>query len=157
MSYSSKSHLIDPTELYFGQQHIYTVSFFKYPWHTINIQELPHFKLLNGNEEYYMEYLKLSWNYYNVENNEENRQNKIDRYYKLYYDIMKNGVSKPVEYFIRPDNKKILVDGNHRASIACFIGKPIPGIKISMKDYIYRNIKRSKAIYGTGRNGLPYT
>ncbi len=147
--------IIEPSDLYFGQQHPGTVDFFESPWHTVHIKDFPHYKFLKGDQDYYKKYLINSWSYHAIEGTEESYRKQIEKFSRLFLKVKNEGIKKPITYYVRPDGKKIIVDGNHRASIACFLNQPLPAIKISMKNYIFKTMKNSKAFCGFGKNRIP--
>jgi len=148
---------IEPSDLYFGQQHPGTVDFFEKPWHTVHIKDFPHYKFLTGDHDYYKKYLINSWTYHSIEGTEENYRKQLEKFSNLFLKIKNEGVKKPITYFVRPDGKKIIVDGNHRASIACFLNQTLPAVKISMQKYIYKSITMSDAFYRRGNDHIPPT
>ena len=105
-----------------------------------------------------MQYLRESWNYLKgPENNtEEQRRQQVDKFLALYEDVRNAGrFSVPIKVCKRYDGRYILIDGNHRASIALKLGLPIFAKLIRPAEHL-RNVSLVKGeFYGTGRLNMP--
>lgn len=149
--------LISPNELYFGQQHIGTIDYFGENYHTVNIKDTPHYKVLCGIKNVYEDYLKCSWSYLRPkENVSENHKNQLIKFIKLFQDISSDKCKIPIKVCKRFDGKYVIVDGNHRSSICAYLGKEIEAQEISTKRYMRRVATISKERYGIGNSNTPY-
>lgn len=137
---------INPSALHFGQQHIHTVDLFPEPYHTVPIEAFPHRELLSGNEEPYRKYLRQSWKYWGPENTKENRDEKVKKYKSLVADIQENGIQNPIQYFTRSDGKQVIYHGNHRSSVAHYLGIELPAVELSLDQYIFKNARKAGRI-----------
>ena len=100
--------------------------------------------------------MEESWRYHKKEVNNDDLFQKMRDFDRLLQDIKNNGIKKPIIYTKNFNDNKIIVHGNHRSSIAFYLGFKVPAIEIPQREYFQRNIKLSNAFYGTGKNGLPY-
>ncbi|OLO37197.1 hypothetical protein BTR23_13800 [Alkalihalophilus pseudofirmus] len=149
--------IIDPNYLYFGHQHIGTIDYFGEKYHSVHISEMPHYKLLLGNEEPYMEYLKQSWNYLMPKSNTiKTRKLKVQKFKELKKDIEKNGCKIPITICKRVDGNYVIVNGNHRASICLFLGRQIKVQEISLEKHVKKIVNNPREFYGTKFLGKPY-
>ena len=137
---------IDPSTLHFGQQHIHTVDIFPEPYHTVPIEAFPHRKLLSGNEEPYRKYLHQSWEYWGPENTKENRDEKVEKYKQLVADIRKDGIQTPIQYFTRPDGKRVIYHGNHRSSVAHHLGIKLPAVEMPLSEFVFKRAHKTDGI-----------
>jgi len=146
-------------KLYFGQINIGNAEFFKQSgkeYHSIEIEKSPHFQLLKGDEKAYKYYLEKSWGSVRPkQNSEKDRDNQVKKFKNLFKEIKENGTKKPIVVCEYKD-RKIIVDGNHRAAINAFLKKEAPEIKISVIDYIKKITENSAEFYGTKNKGIPY-
>jgi len=153
-------------DLYFGQLHPYHQDFFgeKFGQHTrIRLRDLPHYTLWRDGEyenpetsDYYR-YLEGSWRFYCPDNNtHERRLEKIDNFIALREDIEKNGVIEPVRLVVARDGAKIIIDGNHRASLAYHLGIDIPCRYLRLKSVIKQIVHNKDEFYGTMQQDRPY-
>lgn len=146
-------------DLYFGQtHHLHRTFFDRYAGHhyRVKLRELPHYRVLARNtlqqkNNAYEQYLKRSWKYYYPkENTQEKRQAKIETYSKLLRDIQKNGISKPIEITDTCDGGRMLLEGNHRASIAYHLALDVPYTHVTIEEAlaaIYKGVKPAQSIY----------
>lgn len=152
--------------LYFGQMHPYHQDFFdkECGQHTrIQLRDLPHYTLWrNGefitpeNSKYYR-YLKESWRFYFPnENTSSARLKKIESFIDLKEDIEKNGVKDPVSIVVARDGAEIILDGNHRASLAYHLSIPLPCKYLNLKRVIKRIVCNRDEYYGTMNKDRPY-
>jgi hypothetical protein len=169
ISFINKKLFPDDLEnLVFGQQHYGTQTFFIDlfgQYHTIPLRQFPHFQFLDQNNlnpnenSVYMDYLKASWGYLKgpEKNSRESRIQRINEFISLFQEFKKTKrFSTPIKICKRPDGKFILIDGNHRASIALKLGIPIYAKVITPSTHL-RNVSLVKGeFYGAGRLGMPY-
>lgn len=161
------------TQLVFGQQHIYTQSFFAErfgQYHTVPLSDLPHYIFLRDHldepysDHIYSQYLACSWAYYfgDEKNTETARRGKIDSYLALYGGIKsrqplgEKAIEQPVVVCERPDGHLIIQDGNHRASIALKLGLDLRAVFISPAQFMAKVINVPTEFYGTKRLNRPY-
>lgn len=151
--------------LYFGQLHYLHQEFFDKIAHQhtrIKLRDLPHYtvlrdgKLGDSNNIYY-KYLKNSWDYYFPSNNTDKRRNKkILDFQQLFQDIEKNGVKNPILITETCNGGYVIVDGNHRASVAYHLSQNIPYKIINQNDFLKGVVKNSMDRYGTNDQDIPY-
>jgi hypothetical protein len=156
----------DLGDLYFGQLNVRHQAFFDkmYGQHTrIRLRDLPHYifwrdeEYKNPAESLYYKYLRESWEYYYPKDNTEKRRlAKINEYKKLQKHIKKRGVKEPLTIVVAPDGAKIIVSGNHRASIAYHLGLDAPYEILDTRKYIQRVTSNDAEFYGTKNRGVPY-
>jgi hypothetical protein len=157
----------------FGQHNVNTQQFFldKYgEYHSVTLPQFPHYLLLKEllenpfHENIYSEYLRASWEYrYGAEvNTDENRKRQIKKFLDLYWDIAekKHLNSKAIKYPVtvcpRPDGHFIIVDGNHRASIALKLGLDLKVSFIKPSKYFRDIATIPEEFYGSARLNMPY-
>ena len=116
-------------DLLFGQQHIFTQEYFasRNPaYHTVPVCETPHFHALSASdgEADYLDYLERSWEYYRPHSNvPSEREARLERFHGLREAVQSaGGILEPVRIFRRPDGRRVIIDGNHRAAIALALG-----------------------------------
>lgn len=153
-------------DLYFGQLHPYHQDFFdkQYGQHTrVRLRELPHYTFWRDGEyqqpeeSNYYKYLGESWKFYFPdENTNEKRMEKIKSYIALEKNIGRNGVKEPISLVDAIDGSKIIVDGNHRASLAYHLGMDVPCKYLKLKDVLRRIVHNDDEYYGTKNKGKPY-
>ncbi|MEX2054012.1 MAG: hypothetical protein WD883_00490 [Candidatus Colwellbacteria bacterium] len=153
-------------ELYFGQLNPRHQELFDSTvgQHTrVRLRELPHYVFWNEGEykdiqnSLYYKYLEQSWEHYFPSRNTHRRRiKKIEKYIKLKNSIEKEGIKNPLEITIAPDGARILLDGNHRASIAFFLHQDAPCRYVDLKEAIARIVNNKREFYGTKRRGKPY-
>jgi len=163
----------DLDRLVFGQQHLGTQHFFldKYGnYHTVPLSRFPHYIFLRDclekpfSDHLYNEYLESSWDYlYGQEKNtRERRGDKIKSYLELYELIAsrkylnENAIENPIIVCPRPDGRLILVDGNHRASIALKLDLDIKAIFVDPDNHLMEVAKVPNEFYGSKRLKMPY-
>lgn len=161
----------DIAQLLFGQQNVGTQDFFEAlhgQAHTIPLTEFPHYRFLaepsNHAPSIYERYLSASWNgrYGSDRNTEERRQAKIREFLGLCEEIQTrarhrtHAIRKPLTLCTRPDGKRVIVHGNHRASIALKLGLEIRASTMRLHEHLKRVVSVADEFYGTGRLGMPY-
>lgn len=146
-------HHQDLKKLLFGDQHWGTQQFFidKYgQYHTIPLDKFPHYIFLRDNlkepytDHIYAQYLKSSWDYkFGNKITKDDRIRKIKEFISFYRFLErlkiaenKKIIEEPISVTVRPDGKFIILDGNHRASIALKLGLDIMADCIHPKDYL---------------------
>ena len=152
--------------LFFGQLHPYHQDFFDglIGQHTrVPLRLLPHYIFWRDSEEakleesLYYRYLKESWRYYLPDDNtHEKRIYKVRNYIALYSEIQRDGIREPITVATAPDGESVIVDGNHRCSIAYHLGIDVPCQRISLQRVLARIIENNNEFYGTAKRGLPY-
>lgn len=155
----------DLGNFYFGQLHPYLQDFFdeQYSQHTrIRLRDMPHY-ISWRNDEFvepetskYYQYLKESWKFYSCTNSHKTRMNRIQKFIALKEDIIRNGVKVPISLVVTYDGSTIIIDGNHRASLAYHFGLDVPCIYIKLESALRRTIWNKKEFYGTKRKNMPY-
>lgn len=152
-------------DLYFGQLHPLHQDLFDnlYGQHTrIRLKDLPHYTFWRDEEHknieksLYYKYLSESWKfYYPNDNTRTKRLDKIERYIKLKEDIEKDGILKPIRIVTTPDSQQVIIDGNHRASIAYFLGIDVPYIQNTLSTVLSNIVHNTKEFYGTRNKDIP--
>jgi hypothetical protein len=155
-------------DLLFGQQHILTQRFFIEQFgqcHTIPARDFPHYRFLCDHQDDpysdhgYSRYLACSWDYYygKEQNTPEKRKGQIDRFLEHYRKIQQGQLPVgPVPVCRRPDGRLVLVDGNHRASIALKLGLDLPLKLIPADRHLADIVAVPDEFYGTKRMARPY-
>jgi len=141
--------------LYFGQQHIGTIDFFGKNYHTIKIDDFPHYKYLHGNIDIYRKYLHNTWKYTDKSERNITIENKINSFRALFYDVDKNGIKEKIKIVKRFDGKDIICGGNHRSAIGCFLNIPIPFNRINIFDRI-KELIQIEGKFGLRGTTKPY-
>ena len=155
-------------ELLFGQQHLGTQDFFAQrcgQYHTVPMSEFPHRqfirKLAEGTsqaERPYLDYLECSWSYhYGPEKNTPDlRAARALRFAEQFQLLSKSRQIEPIRVCQRPDGKMIVVDGNHRASIADELQLPLPAELIPLEQHLRSIATIPDEFYGSKRLDKPY-
>ena len=160
-------------ELIFGQPHILTQSFLLQrfgQFHSVELHDLPHYSFLRDNLESpfedhaYAEYLACSWSYYRGPegNRPEERRRRISQYLQLYNDIDSrrhnsgDAIDVPLTLCRRPDGRTVIVDGNHRATIAHYLRLDVPVRFVDLGTQLARVVAVPDEYYGTARLARPY-
>ncbi len=160
-------------ELIFGQPHILTQSFLLQrfgQFHSVELHDLPHYSFLRDNLESpfedhaYAEYLACSWSYYRGPegNTPEERRRRIFQYLQLYNDIDSrrhnsgDAIDEPLTLCRRPDGRTVIVDGNHRATIAHYLRLDVPVRFVDLGTQLARVVAVPDEYYGTARLARPY-
>jgi hypothetical protein len=136
--------------LIFGQQHATTGPWFHSLYgqaHTISIEDFPHTRALAGDPDCYLEYLRTSWAYYGRENTPASRRRQLER-------LMATPAG-PIKVVTRPDGKKLVVDGNHRAARAHADGDDPVLIEIPDGRWLTKVTTNRGERYGS-KPGKPY-
>ncbi len=139
--------------MHFGFQHIDTVDLFGDSYHTVKMKDTPHYKFLLGDTQPYREYMKRSFNYYNINTSVDD---KVRRFTNLFKDIKKNGCKNPISIVQRFDGKFLSVGGQHRAAISLFLNRKVPAKVLKLDRYMTKiaNVPGSK--FGVRNSGTPY-
>jgi hypothetical protein len=157
----------------FGQQHIRTQEFFEKHYgqaHTIPLEDFPHYRFLQSNLDcpeapsLYSEYLEYSWSHLKdgKENTADERNKKIAGFIRLYRDIQKRqplgvkAIFRPVTVCKRPDGRYVIVNGNHRASVAVALGLDVYMQEISLPAQLTEICTIPDEFYGSKRLTRPY-
>ncbi|MBF0379809.1 MAG: ParB N-terminal domain-containing protein [Magnetococcales bacterium] len=152
--------------LYFGQLHVHHQEYFdkKFGQHTrIKLRDLPHYTFWRDqgyenpkNSDYYS-YLIESWKYYFPgEDDSRKRMTKVADYINLMKDISKNGIEKPIPIISVDGRDKIIIDGNHRASIAYHLGIDIKCVYLDIQQVMSYIVNNPEEFYGTKNKSMPY-
>ena len=144
----------------FGQQHFASSYFFeenlncKY-YFNLNMQESPHYKYLENENNIYEKYLINSWTeYYKIPTNKI--KDKIKNYTDLKVNIKKTRKNiVPVKLVRDFDNNYIVWDGNHRVCICIYEKIPLRA-KIYSPEYYISQIIKGDEFYASGNRGIPY-
>lgn len=153
--------------LIFGQLHPEHQDFFDKhcQQHTrIELRDFPHYVFWRDREHenpgagLYQQYLAASWRYYYDDslNTAEKRLDKIASYMRLRAEIEADGVRKPLKVLIAPDGRKIILDGNHRASIAYALGLDAPCVYVPLQEELFNIVANKDEFYGTKNANRPY-
>jgi ParB-like nuclease family protein len=129
----------------------------------VELRYLPHYTFWRDGEwerpsqsEYY-KYLDQSWKYYQKDRNTpKDKKQKIEAFIALKKDIESSGVLEPLPILVAPDGRKILLDGNHRASIAYFLGLDVPCRYVDTNKSLLSIVNNNDEFYGTQNKGVPY-
>jgi hypothetical protein len=158
-------------QLIFGQHHLGTQDFFTATYgqaHTVPLTDFPHYLFLRDHlqqprgDSAYRRYLDASWTYRFGTYSAGQVNAQIDRFLRLYGDLSDakrtdaSAFREPVLVCRRPDDRMILIDGNHRAAIALFLGLDLPAAVVSAREYLSRTAKVPDVSYGADRRELPY-
>ncbi len=154
--------------LLFGQQHLCTQSYFAQrfgQYHTIPLSEFPHRQFLRGlaagepqPELPYLTYLESSWCHYHGprENTPEQRVERVRRFREQFQLLIKTGQIPPIRVCRRPDGRLIVIDGNHRASIADQLGLPLQAELVPLENHLRQVSTIPDEFYGSKRLDKPY-
>ncbi len=167
---SRRTRLIASSELgalLFGQLHPDHQGFFDehYGQHSrVELRDLPHYVFWREHEcehpdrGFYYDYLARSWKYYYDEtrNTHENRLARIASFVQLMKEIKSQGVLKGLSIVTAPDGRKILLDGNHRASIAYALGLDAPYTEVPLRRELFDIVANDDEFYGTKNRNRPY-
>lgn len=157
----------DIGDLLFGQMHSYH-NFANLGINIVNnrlyLRDTPHLQLLvnitkNRNEDIYLKYLKQSWEYYFPEsgNTAKKRNERQKQFLKLFDEIKSmHDIENPIKIVKAPDGNRVIIDGNHRASIAYAKCLDLPYQEVGTLDYIRSLIANDSEFYGTKKDNLPY-
>lgn len=133
--------------LLFGQQNLHNIKYFGENYTTIPIKKFPHYKFLEGNINEYERYLKIAW-----DGKERPINKKINEFINLKKSIENKNILIPILISKRYDKEKVIIHGNHRASIAEYFG-----IDIECKYVNFFNFfDISKLRYGLNNSKRPY-
>lgn len=145
-------------QLYFHQQSPNTQTYFveKYGrWHSISLAEIPH-NITYQDKSYntYKDYIRAIWGGVNP----KLIKKQAKKYKDLLNDILsleKMKIYIPIEIVKHPSkNRYFIVDGNHRASIAHFLGIKIPYKEITLQEWVERNMPTNGKF--SAQDGIPY-
>jgi hypothetical protein len=147
--------------LVFGQQHVETQDFFAEHVgnsHTVGIADFPHTRLIQGDESSYLDYLEVSWRYYKPEANTlADRLRRVEEMSVLFADIQRSWrINKPVRLYQRPDNRYVILDGNHRSAIAYVLGIDLPAIVVPAHQALREIVELPSRFFGAGNRDMPY-
>jgi hypothetical protein len=134
----------------FGQQHATSAPWFQESYgqaHTIPVEDFPHTQALAGDYDAYLEYLRVSWDYYGLGNTEQTRRARLER-------LLSTPLG-PVKVVTRPDGRKMVVDGNHRAAAAYAQGVQPELVEVTQEKWLQATVANPKERYGT-KPGKPY-
>lgn len=145
--------MINPKLLYFGFQHIDTVDLFGDYYHTVKMEDTPHYKFLLGDTQPYREYIKRSLNYYNINTSVDD---KVKVFINLLEDIKNNGCKNPIKVVKRFDGKFLSVGGQHRAAISLYLNREVPAKVLKLDKYITKVANVPGSEFGMRSSGTPY-
>jgi len=145
--------------IYFSQQHYYTIDFFKKyfdNWNLIPVENFPHYSFLKSGDMY-DKYLRASWRNPRIPKDYtlQTSMEKHQQFNNLLHDIKINGCKDPITVVKSSTGKRFVVDGNHRSSICKYLGITPRYEIIPVKDYIQNIITNEKERYGT-QNKVSY-
>jgi hypothetical protein len=154
-------------ELLFGQQHLGTQDFLSRQGgqsHTVPLTEFPHVQFLanwlatpHAADNPYLRYLEASWSYYFPrENTLEKRRARVDRFVGQLHKLTQADTIPHIQICSRPDGKKVIVDGNHRAAIAHHLGRPLKAEVIPLTERLSQITCIPDEFYGSKRLDKPY-
>lgn len=112
----------------------------------VPIEQFPHYQHLVGKEGF-REYLFASKPGRDLEY-------LLAKFANLAQSCRQDGIKTPITVCKREDGKELVVDGNHRASIAAFYGLDLPKAYISLGEYLGR-LSDTTLRFGAP-NGVPY-
>jgi len=141
--------------MYFAQQHIRSLNYFKslnVDYTKIQVDQFPHLKYLNGDTAEFVKYLMASWGTDDMIMINEHFVKVND----LLEDIKVNGIKVKIITTRNVNDNLLIVDGNHRTSISKFLGITLPSKEIPLKQHINTIIKNSNIFYATGNKNMPY-
>lgn len=151
---------VGTTRLVFGQPHSGTSFLFRglvdEGGSTLPIDRFPHVKALQGDPDAYIDYLQHSWGH--TSRTREQMQRRWEQFRDLMESVKQNGIKVPVKVVERPDGRLIVVDGNHRASIAHVLEIGLPVTKIDPKVWaagLLRRVSRFGLVDGLAYQEVP--
>jgi hypothetical protein len=112
------------------------------------IENMPHYKALCGQWDEYIKYLHTSWG------TDVGITKQVSKYKALLEEIKANGQHAPILLSKDFSGRDIIIDGNHRASVAKFLGINPVVQYVATEDYL-DSIIRMPERYGFD-NGKPY-
>jgi hypothetical protein len=142
----------------FGQQHARTAEWFRARHgqaHTIEVGGWPHVAALQDDPGLYLEYLAASWAG-KRRNTDPRRRAQLAKFLRLRDDINAVGVREPARHVLRPDGRRIVVDGNHRSAIGYVDGVDVPGVDIAAPFWLAETTHNPAERYGSRTRGIPY-
>lgn len=151
-------------DLLFGQQHVTTVAYFEDrvgSSHTVPISKSPHAAFAAGSDigsmAQYDEYLRCSWEYYDTrDNTADARQEQLERFADFRARVEGGLPIEPVRIYERPDGRRVILDGNHRSSIALALGLDLPAVLVPADRALAEIVANPNEFYGSERGQLPY-
>jgi hypothetical protein len=155
-------------ELLFGQQHLGTQRYFVErcgQYHTIPLAVFPHYQFLchylgreTAADNPYLQYLEQSWSFhYGPEKNTpELRAARAVRFAEQFAQLSASRQIEPIRVCRRPDGGLLVVDGNHRASIACRLGLGLKAELLPLEQHLQSISSVPDEFYGTKRLDKPY-
>jgi hypothetical protein len=151
-------------QLLFGQQHVTTQDYFAErvgSSHTVPLPQIPHARfaaaLDDASAADYMNYLEVSWKYYGLENTPASREKRLERFREQIELIRREGaISQRVRVFQRPDGRRVIADGNHRAAIALALGLDLPAVTVPVPVALRSIVDVPHEFYGSRNRNLPY-
>ncbi|WP_254511232.1 methyltransferase domain-containing protein [Anatilimnocola floriformis] len=158
----------DLPNLLFGQQHLGTQDYFKQKcgqYHTVPLAQFPHRQFMQAladdkpqPEQAYLDYLTASWSYhYGPEKNTpELRAARALRFAEQYLLLSKSRQIEPIRVCQRPDGRLVVVDGNHRVSIAHQLGMSVRAEMIPLQQHLRSVATIPDEFYGSKRLDKPY-
>lgn len=162
--------LAEVEKLLFGQQHLGTQRFFteRYgQYHSIPLTAFPHYQYLTsylGRETAadnpYVQYLEHSWSYLYrhrpERNTPERRAARVMRFAEQFLKLSASRQIKPIRVCRRPDGGILVVDGNHRVSIACRLGLGLKAEMLPLEKHLASISSVPDEFYGSKRLNKPY-
>lgn len=145
---------------YFGQQHPGTTDLFDSRsgvgwYHTVEVAEFPHYRLLAGDPQAYVDYLERSWPFYGIPL--DDIPARVERFKCLARDIAAAGRnSVPVRLTRRFDGRTIVIDGNHRVSVCRHLGVEPLAEFVDLREHVADLARNDGEFYGTGHRNMPY-
>jgi hypothetical protein len=158
----------DVSQLLFGQQHLGTQDFFVErcgQYHTLPLSQIPHRQFIRDLAEGksrpelpYLAYLESSWRfgYGPKESTPDSRAARARRFAEQFQLLSQRQQIEPIRVCQRPDGRLIIVDGNHRASIADQLGLPLRAQLIPLEHHLRNVTTIPDEFYGSKRLDKPY-
>jgi hypothetical protein len=163
----------DIANFVFGQQHPGTQEYFLKRMgssHTVPVSSTPHYTFISGHmkgdsgkRDEYLEYLNASWSFLRPDRNTPaEREKRADEFIDFFEKVRRAGkIPQPafgrmVEVCKRPDGRQILIDGNHRASVALALGLDLKVYVVEPIQYLRQLTTVPSEYYGSKRLNMPY-
>ncbi len=138
-------------QLVFGQPRASTIELLGSDWLAFPLERFPHYLHLRGEADL-RDYLEASWR--DVPGPSRSTRAHVCGFECRVRAVERAGEIAPIEV-VRRGDAWIVADGNHRSSIALFLGLPISAIEIDVGVFLGRAVMNPRLRYGT-RPGRPY-
>lgn len=156
--------------LLFGQQHAHTLEFFASSGDPISVpvERWPHYRFALSvvsdevPDPAYETYLRASWPYYtDIENTAASRADRVRQFADLCREVAtlreRHPVMQlPVRVCRAAGDRLVVIDGNHRVSMALALGLPVRATVVDVAARVREVAHVGGEWYGADRQSLPY-